>query len=318
MASAGVVLLQVLGGLALVYGVYWLSLLIMRQDRLVIDRRKGYQTKAVTKLIDGYVDATVAVDHVFDTTNTASRTYADLPRSFNRQGGAQFTYSLWLFVDDGSADNVAGKTLFLRGDPTAYTFQTTPLAATDAPGDAAATPPFTSAPDIAIKCPRVRFGPTYDSLVVEFNTVDDLDAQVTFDSATAGRRGDATARHNVLSLIQHKWVLLTWVFEDNVPIDDFENGIRVTFHVNDILYDVATVGSTLRQNAGNLCLLPGSDIKGCRIGNLTYYNYALGVDTVRTLYVAGPPTKYAASFQGGGSGDPLYLSLYNQMDIYNR
>lgn len=321
------IVLQVVLGLIVVLAVFWLSLYVIKQDRLVVDNKMSVNNKTRTRIVDGFIEATNVANKSFSTVNPNARAFTYLPRSYNRKGGTQFTYSFWLYLGDTSADNVRNKDILLRGDRREYTYERRRDGGAGGhhhggaggqhndshhKGSAAAR----STTDVVVKAPRIRFGQTFDELVVEFNTVDDPDHQVRLNPNK--HRNDTTLRHNVLGLIHAKWVLLTFVFEDNVAINDFEDGIVMRFYVNDLLYNTHRHRGALRLNDDDLHLFPSGDVRSARIGDLNYYNYALSTLAVKDLYDAGPPKKYAKNlFDRNELGDPLYLSEYNKLDIYN-
>ena len=307
-----VVVAQIAVGLLLVYAVYGMSLVIVKKDKLFVDSRYNFNSREATKIVDGYIEAPIISNRVFNTINPAADSFVNMPRSFNRKGGAQFSYSFWLFLDDTSPENIRHKTILLRGDPKSYSYTATK------PGRTTGV----QRSDVLVQCPLIGFGPTYDTFLVRFNTHDDpaTTMRIQAPQDTRGRG------HNLLKLIDRRWVLLTFSFEDNIAVTDFEDGIMVRFYVNDILYHSHRVRSTLRQNDGELVLFPpsadsgeeGSVLKGARIGNLTYFNYALTAASVREIFEQGPPKHFAADLAGRSqTGEPLHISLYNKMDIYN-
>lgn len=317
---------QIAAGVIVILIVYAASLWLLQKDALVADPNSMRPPKQVVTIVDGFADMTAAADLVYSTINPSAFNFAALRRSFNRKGGAQFSYSMWLNLKDTSAANVAGKTLMMRGDPRVYGWKTI---LTD-PSTKATTLGNTFS-DVLIKCPRIRFGPTFDSLVIEFNTLADPGASVVVSSvAESGPSSDPSLRHNALKLIQGRWALLTFTFEDAVSISDFEDGIRIRFFINDLLFQTSTMASAFKQNSGDLLLLPAitktdpktgvktteGPIGSAQIGNLAYYNYALGPEDVRSLFRAGPPRKPAA-LQNGPRGEPLYLSEFNKTEVYN-
>lgn len=297
--------IQIVGGVVIVTALYYMSLFVLHQDGLVKDVHVDVREPRRTKIIDGYTDVPLLVGQVFETLDARSRSYVDLPRSFNRFGGAQFTYQFWIFLDDVTASNVAGKTILLRGDPKTYRW-------TDRSRKEHSS--------VAVVCPSISFGDSYDDVRVKFNTLKDIETEFRTKPQTAE---DTTTRHNMIKLIVQKWALFTFVFEDNAPVSEFEDGVRVRFYVNDVMYEHATFAGTLRQNNGQLCLFPSmpdapGGIKGARIGDLSYYNYAQGADGVRAVYEAGPPQARAEDVRGRDNlGQPLYLSEYNKLDVYN-
>lgn len=325
-------ILQVVLGLVVVWCIYQMSLWIIREDRLVMGKRKAKpQMRAETKIVDGYADSILATNRMWNTINPEGTNYIRLQPSWNLKGGAQFSYSYWINVGDPSAENVAEKDIILRGDTKKYAYTRvteTPDAGYRAPGIRSVE----SVNDVLTKCPRIRFGPTFDTVVVEFNTLHNPDEKIIISPNEATNGQDPTMRHNLIKLSQRKWTLFTFTFEDNVAISDFEDGILVRVYVNDVLYHTARVHSTLRQNNGSFYLFPtrptGSvaspgeiqqPLKTVRIGDIIHYSYALGPEAVRDLFRQGPPGYVTKDILGDDNtfGDPLYLSEYNRLDIYN-
>jgi hypothetical protein len=58
-------------------------------------------------------------------------------------------------------------------------------------------------------------------------------------------------------------------------------------------------------------------MRDATVGNVTYHNYALSTVDCARIYNDGPPTYAAKNVAGGGMGEPLFLSEYNKLDIYN-
>lgn len=332
MATLAHIVVQVVAGVLVVYAVYRLSLWVLKKDRLVVDARNNFDPRLETTIVDGYAPTDLLADRTFDTINPRARSFKSLQRSFNRKGGAQYSYSFWIHLKDTSSKNVANKVILMRGDRQRYTFTRKPSLVVTAndpdskilkAGEDTTQYAFN---EVLVKGPLIRFGEDYKSLVVEFNTLDNPNEKVeirSFDSAS----DDPGLRHNVLKLIDNAWVLFTFTFEDSVAINDFEDGIIVRFYVNDFLYNVSKVRSTLYQNNGSFYLLPtwngqggagGMPLRDARIANLKYFNYALSSPAVKELYEAGPPKHYASDLVGSDDlGDPLYLSMYNKLDIAN-
>lgn len=311
------IVMQVLLGLVVVFFVYRMSLWLMKKDQLVIDERKHLNTKETVRIVDGFAYTALATNRSWNTVNPASRNYMRLRRSYNRKGGAQFTYAFWMYLDDTSPENVGNKDILIRGDRNEFSYNSETAVADTMLSNTISK----NVNGVVVKCPRIRFGPTHDSYVIELNTLHDPNAMIVINPIPATSGEDSSMRHNVLKLMQHRWTLLTFTFEDNVAINDFEDGIMVRFYVNDILYKTSTIRSTLRPNNGAFYLLPSGDdssIKNGRIGDVTYFNYALSTAMVRENFERGPPKYPCKDIMGGDSlGDPLYLSEYNKLDVYN-
>lgn len=329
----GKAVLQGVAGLAIVIAVYYLSLFLMHQDRIFIDDRVNADAHAESKIITGYVDSSNYQNRVFNTISPSSKNYVSLPPSFNRKGGAQLSYSFWVFIDNPA--ETINKTILLRGDNRSYTAavftgkkmdqliaapETAGKLVTSASDKSRVGVSFPVEPDEIysgkplVAAPRISFGNAYDQLVVHFNSTHTIQNLAVINPS---RDADDTKRRNAMKLIAHKWALFTIVLEDNVAINDFEDGIIMRFYLNDLLYSAQTFSGSLRVNDGNLYIFPDGGIAGLRIADLTYYNYALGREKVKALYDAGPSRFYFSEVSKNTLGDPLYLSEYNKLDIYN-
>lgn len=329
---------QIVVGIVVAIFIYLLSLWILRKDQLVSQTSSATASKQRVLILDGYAETTIVAGTQWSTVNPNAQNYVMLDRSYNRKGGAQFTYSIWVQIRDTSSIN--GQTLFMRGDPSLYNWTKT----------VGSNTPI-NVNDVLIKCPRVRFATSFDQgLVVEFNTLQDPQGgsiaitpnpdpiPVASQAPASLTAYDETMRKNLYNLIRDRWALLTFTFEDGVAINEFENGIVFRFYLNDVLYKTQGVQGTLRQNVGDVYLLPaiqndpaivnnpnqkgytagqGPDaIANTTVGNLTYFNYALGLGQVKELFRQGPP-KSPATFGVGPVGEPLMLSEYNKLDVYN-
>ena len=332
MASNASIAIQVILGIIIVYSIYVFSLWLIRRDSLAVDKNKlNRSSQFEIKILTGFADSTVLATKSYNTANPRALNYLSLPDSFNRTGGAQYSYSFWLFVDD--PDQAKHKTIFHRGDVRPYNVAlffgdkvakfkpaAPPRVAVQATGDRTgielpSVPDFTvSYPFIASPC--VTFGDRYDELGILFNTIQWPFAAVKINPAKSS--DDSTKRRDAMKLIAHKWALFTIVVEDGVAVNDFEDGVIVRFYLNDMLYYTEHVSGTLRTNAGNFHLFPDGGIQGTRIGDLTYFNYAIGQERIKGIYDMGPPRQYSRDIRSNeSSGEPLFLSEYNKLDIYN-
>jgi hypothetical protein len=271
----------------------------------------GAGSSEAVRVFDGVLNLGTQGGTVYDTFDPTSAKYLALPQSVNRTGGAQFSYRFWIKIGASKSDAaVFDKTLFLRGDIKKYgvSSSTTCAGYEDLKSGADAKREY------LLACPRVYFKKN-SVLGVSFNTDRKL-----LETVEVGNRetGDAAA-HNMMSLLYGKFAMLTFTFEDNVDITEFERGVRVSTFVNDVLYDIQTVPGALRVNGGKLYVGP-EDVVNSRLtdvymADMTYYNYALSDMEVKALFMLGHSSK-AVDAAPGGTGD-LVLSPYNPIDRYN-
>lgn len=297
----------------IVISLYYGSLFVLHQDKLVNNSTIDVRNPQRIMIVDGFIETPLIADTLFNTLDPRAANYLSLPRSYNRQGGAQFTYQFWMYVDDTLPSTIANKMILMRGDTKAYRWN-------DKNGN--------EHNDVAIACPSISFGDTFDQIKIGFNTLDIIGNMYVTNSDAIVSDMDGVSNRNLLKLTSKKWVLYTMVFEDNTPINEFEDGTKLKLFLNDVLYDYATyAGQTLRQNNGPLVLFPTTHSKGvmipggiknAKVGNVAYYNYAQGASDIKKVYNDGPPTT-RSDIQGDTEsvGQPLYLSEYNKLDIYN-
>lgn len=227
-------------------------------------------------VLPGAADARTLHQRSWNTATPSMPNYLPLPRSINRKGGAQFTYTFWMKLTNTDDANVSNKVLFLRGDAGKHALQKYERGAQQ-------SSPLTvdSYTTRIVKAPLVRFGSGYRDLVLECNTTADIEQRFAPTALTK-------EQNDVLSLVPGRWAMYTFVLEDNVPIDDFENGIVARLYINDLLFHRQTAPGALRQNAGGFHLLPNAELlQGASLGNLMYVPFALTSEEVAWLYAKG-------------------------------
>lgn len=299
--------LQVFIGLIFVYVIYFGSILVMNVDKLVINEKYEIAKKRRVPVIDGYIDASAQVVS-FNTMIPLANNYLPIRPSVNIKGGAQFTYNFWMYADPSA--NVAHKVLFLKGDKEKYTFTITD-------NFAKKPSPIVRTKEHMVFCPQVKFGADMQTFEILFNTFNKHDEKMIINTI---RSEDSVSRNNLLSTLYSTWFMITITFEDNIPINDFENGIQVKFYVNDALYKIQKFPSALKQNQGDLHLFPNESSKAItnvKISNFNYYNYIISEKEIKDLLYAGANTKPSTAYIPSVSTKPPVLSDYNKLDIYN-
>ena len=338
------ILVQVAIGVVLTFIVYGISLLIMNSDGLQTDAALAQGIRSKTTILDGVIDANSVVKRVYNTVlPNGQMPYLPIRRSVNRLGGAQFTYSFWMKVDNISyvhdnksicnltkdsngqvvgtdysiIDNPDLFVLFIKGDNRCFQYTTT---AYDSAGTTALGNPinhqgrYVMSPMVAIGDPMNR------EIFVFFNTLDEVGKNIKL---AKNPNLDSTLRHNVVSLTEKMWIMYTFVFMDYVPINDFENGIVIKSYVNDTLYQMDKIPGTLRDNEGEFTLLPdgapGANTdasSSLHLSSMDYYNYALSDKDVTARFSNGVNMNANSDITADKSGK-LNFSAYNKLDVYN-
>jgi hypothetical protein len=287
-----------------------LGLLVLALVRYIINSAfhtqnvtRDYTKQIVTPVFTGWVNTSNFVNRMYNSFNPLSKTYRDMPRSVNMVGGAQFSFTVWTRFNDTSAENLKNKVLFLFGDPTKYTVTKT---INDKHTEVSK--------DYVIKCPVVRFSDDAESLLVQFNTNENIGNTLVIPKV---KTLDEANRHNVMSLMPEKWSLWSFVFVDNTKNDSLVPGVEVKVYINEFLYYSQSFAGSLRLNKGFVNVMP-VDIKSGYLADLTYYNWAISHHDVMRVVKAGPSTSPYNDLDNDASAmSPNYLTEYNKMEIYN-
>jgi hypothetical protein len=296
-------LIQVSIGIVIAYLVYLMATGIMKSDTFTKEEKTKPQ-KLEIDILDGYADSSSLSLMSFNTVLPYVPTYMPLNPSVNFKGGAQFTYSLWLNIANPDDISLLNKCIFMRGDKRNYEFNVKDNTTSEK----------RNVVDKFTYCPMLSFGSNKMDFVVRFNTSNKVDETLY---ASKLESDNAAYRKNILSILQANWIMVTIVFEDNIPINDFENGIRVQIYLNNLLYETRFFMGMLKQNIGNLYFFPDGPLNGVRIANMKYFNYALSTVDIKNLS-SNIPTKAANNVMNGKSNrGPPDLSTGNILDIYN-
>lgn len=246
-----------------------------------------------------------------NTSNPYRSDFLYMPDSNNQKHGAEFSYTFWLKMTSSTLRN-SGKIIFHRGIyNNRYDNEVSKGRVEGHPDNVESDKAY----DLLVKCPLVRFGSsdageTSMTLEVMFNTMKNphntirLESKV-FDSIRS-------------TLNNPKWTLVTMTFRDyarDVKEGRRTNGVEVQVFLNDSLVKVHVVeDDAIKLNRGDINITPnrtGKEDSNSYFSNLTYYNYALGINDVTDVYNARANT--------GGCNYPLLrdqsmmgLALKNQ------
>lgn len=272
---------QTVAGLAVVLVMYIVSVGVIQGKQNALTSVFQATNKPVW-IAKGVVDARSLVMQEFDTNNPAATNYLFLPASVNRFGGAQMCYSFWMKLTNVDDANVAGKPILTRGSMTdAYLSKKLTNPPINSAGNPVNPELLVQQSSPRIKAPCIRFGSSYRELVVECNTTMAIEKSFS----TLANRQD-TKMSNVIDMIPGRWVMYTVVLEDNMPFDEWENGILLRVYLNDTLYHREYTRGALRLNKGNLFLMPAV-IQGAFIADMRYLPWAPTDQEVSKMYAKG-------------------------------
>lgn len=314
--------IQVLVGIIAVFVLYNIGKYILKEDDILYQPNNYEVGDDKTAIFIGFIEANKHFNRTYNTMYLDASNYIDLKRSVNKQGGAQFTYQFWIYVDNPEylieenqkilegEDQRHPFPIFIKGDPQRYNYEHFEDMDKRSKGK------FVR--DHTSFCPKVTFGNKNNEIIVSFNTTKAINEQVSIIKKDSDR---STRRHNVLSLQPRKWIMYTIVFLDNIPVNDFETGLIVKLYVNELLYKLDTFPNTaIRQNNGDFVLLPDGPANveaNLRISNLCYFNHAVAENEIVGSYNLGPNLTPVKKGNMDDSDRFMKMSSKNKLDIYN-
>lgn len=292
-----------------------ITLILLRSDSLITPLDTKVKRNETQTIIKGYATPGQISKKSYNTINVFNDKFLKIPKSLDSYGGASYSYQFWIKINDTDVNKFNNIILLLKGDIRQFVTGTY-----DEKGKLI----HKSHPDWKIKSPLIKFGNSYKNIVVEFNTANVPDYKFNIDM---NGDDDSPSRRNLLSLLPINWFMFTFIFSDNYSIiDGSENGIKASFFINDIPYQINNANSDpllrnnrLIQNDGDLNILPNyqSDGDPFKLGNIMYYNTAINHDQIRKTYNKGPPTfQYVGKEQK--EARPSFITTYNKIDITNR
>lgn len=311
--------LQILAALVIVFVLYIITLLVLNTDSLVVLTDARVKQKEKIPIFKGTTSVNRLSGKQYNTIAPFAPNFKKIAKSLNSYGGAQFSYQFWMKINDTSPKHYEDVVILLKGDNTKYkTALYDPITSKKIQGSE-------KQEDYVIKCPCIKFGSSYQNLIIEFNTNNTPDSRMSVDLQ---KNDDAnTNKKNLLSLLPYNWYLITYVLEDNYSSAIVsENGISVTLYVNDFPYMLSTAATDptlknnyLKINDGDLYLFPNLNTSSefMNLADMKYYNYALTQTQISKTYTAGPSKFEMKDDAFNNSTVPAFVSSYNQMDIYN-
>jgi hypothetical protein len=304
-------IIQVFLGIFIIVILMIIAFLVFNYERIDVLRNANNIKKKI-KIFKGIYDYTRGEEY-YDTFNKFSSTYKELIPSINQKGGAEYSYSFWLYMDrsklaEASANN-EDIILFLRGSKKKI--------------------PYFSISNCKIqnhqkyylvKNPLIRLDRTGSSIVIEYNTLTNPDAyringtgivkcdSESSDDKNAGSLGIYDLTKN--EIYNQKWFMFTVVLKEITPENDILNKFKTIckIYLNDILmldrivegpyngveYEENEIPGTaaMKHNKGPLYLNPGNNIREgnddtLQMADLTYYNYALEANEIKNIFNNG-------------------------------
>ncbi len=302
-------ILQVIAGLFFVTILALIAYSVFDKEYYNIIKHVGdnNQRKKI-KILDGIYDFKNG-ERVFTTQNPFDKLYLNLSPSVNQSGGAEYTYNFWIYVDNTKKTFTSDyKAIILKGSKQKVAYNA------DKSGNCLIK---NKKKYVFIKNPLIRIDRNFSKLLVEYNTITNVDA-LNYDGAIVNNCNSENLRDNNMigvydldkASIQKKFNMITLVIKETSSNEDilYKNNTTCKLYLNSVLvldrevnspYNTdSTSGSTvMRQNNGKFYINPVnvysesttksdeiSEPDSMKIADLTYYNYALELLDIQNLF----------------------------------
>ena len=241
-----------------------------------------FRPSGTQKIINGMIPADQMLVIPQDPSVEGAKT---IIRSINQDAGIEFTWSVWIYIENLTYNANMYKCVFYKGN--------------DYTPDIKGINPNTKTIDIKDNglnfpnnAPGLYITPNKNNMVVIMNTFQVINEEITIENVPL-----------------NKWVNVTIRCENEV-MDVYINGMIVKSHK---LHGIP------KQNYGNVYVGMNGGFNG-NISNLWYYDYALGITEIQNISTDGPNT-YMIGSNGMSLRNPDYLSLrwyfYGAGDMFN-
>lgn len=265
-------------------------------------------------VFDGIMDFSTT-QWIFNTYNRGLASFKDLTASINQNGGAEYSYNFWIYMDKAALNNANSSdlVLLLRGNKFKIPYINNTNCETVNKGSY-----------ILVKNPLIRMKSDGSAIVVEYNTITNPDSYREYgNSAIACASGSWYDKnkgllgiYNLESYVDKKWFMFTVVLQETNPDNDllyknkanckmYVNGINVLDRTVESPYNGEFGSAAMKHNRAPLYVNPGdlfssdnnngenpfktqgNGTSSLQMANLSYFNYALSELEVQQLFQMG-------------------------------
>lgn len=309
-------ILQIFFGIVLIIILAFISFYIYSRESIIALSNTSTLKKQIM-VFDGIVDFNTS-QITYNTYNKSALSFKDLSPSVNQNGGAEYSYNFWLYIDKQSLANSSSSediVLLLRGSRIKVPYLN------DVNCEL-----LNKGKYIIVKNPLIRIKNDGSALIVEYNTVTNPDSyrengnnMISCNSSSwYDRNKGLLGMYNMDDEIyDKKWFMISVVLREISPDNDilyknktsckiYINGINILDRIVDSPYNGDTKGSAvMKHNRAPLYVNPGdifnmnadkaesnpistaSDKHPLLMANLSYFNYAIEALEIKNLFAKG-------------------------------
>jgi hypothetical protein len=249
----------------------------------------------------------------YNTIDKTQSNFKDINPSINQDGGAEYSYNYWLFIDQDKLVKIdEGKKdiiLFLKGEKILYSNNKFNYNCSNASS--------TNNPVIITKNPLVRLSGDGKKIAVEYNNIYNTESyQQGSMYKNCNRMSSSTnwneKNKNMLGIydieFNSKWFMVTIVMREVSDSNNvlsinrasckmYINGVKLLDKKVETKYDSKIYSATFKNNSSPFYINPLIDYKTpygkvtvgsvLKIADIKYYNYSINDDMISSLYNKG-------------------------------
>lgn len=297
-------IIQIIFAVFLILMLLFVATMIYNYESIV-NYRNSFVVKKEVPIFTGIFDFNNAQWN-FETYNKTSYSYKELSPSINQQGGAEYSYNFWLFIDKDNINSTNDIVLLLRGSTKQIPYLSDTNCAL-----------VENNKYIFVKNPMIRLKNDGTAIIVEYNTLTSPDAyrenginlincNGNWYDKNRGTLGIHTMNDNVY---KKKWFMFTLILKETNPDDDvlyknktsckiYINGINVLDRIVESPYNGSYGSAAMKHNRGPLYINPGNILGNnndslikkddiLKMADMTYFNYAINDAEILALFKKG-------------------------------
>lgn len=339
-------LLQVIISLIILFlmGYFAYNIYLIEFEKML--KNSSNDIRKEIDIIKGIYDYKTYTENKFITDNKSKKEYMDINPSINQEGGAEYSYNFWLYVDkeklSTSAIDNKDIVLFFKGEKNIYYSPNNYNCASKRQG-------ISNVSNVFIKNPLVRLKNDGSSLIVEFNNIYNADSyqhRSNYKKCNDINENQWMEKNkNMLGIynldFNNKWFMVTIVMKEvsdsnNILIKNrasckiYVNGINVLDKKAETHYNSEIYSATFKNNKSPFYVRPKfnkikeenniffdhdniKDENVLKIADLKYFNYSL--DEKKILEILGNGFRKSAAPINMKSEELKYtLVTDNEMD----
>lgn len=306
-------IIQIILAISLVIILFYVAYLVYNNEVVseLINSKNANQIKKEIIVFDGIMDFSTT-QWSFNTYNKSLISHKDLTPSINQNGGAEYSYNFWLYVNKANLTSITSSdvVLLLRGSKIKIPYINNTNCELASKGSY-----------ILVKNPLIRMKSDGSAIIVEYNTITNPDSyrengNVVINCNSGSwydKNKGLLGIYNMNNYVyDKKWFMFTLVLREITPENDilyknktsckiYINGINVLDRVVESPYNGEYGSAAMKHNRAPLYVNPGdifsnSDKNGenpfqsnnsesaLQMANLSYHNYSLTEMEITELF----------------------------------